>query len=157
MAYFPRSNDVVLLHPVSEGKLATTLRPLLAGHSCCVGPALPMLEAAHSLDLAVRAQLLGCGADPVVVDSLRRSYLAEIDELPEDQRVMLLQTLLEWLRHWGHRTRVADSLGVHPQTVSHRINRLRDLLADELDDPDVGSELLVLLTAMSVRHVWQLP
>lgn len=172
VAYYPRTTDVVLLHPVAEDKLATTLRPLLTGHRCAVGTALPMLQAAHSLDLAFRAQVLGqgkgestfaddlmveiaCSADRSVVDSLRRSYLGELDDLPEDQRQVLLATLLEWLRHWGHRPRVADALGVHPQTVSHRINRLKDLLADELEDPAVRSELLVLLTAISVNDAWQ--
>lgn len=52
---------------------------------------------------------------------------------------------------------VPEALGVHPQTVSHRINRLKDLLSDELDDPAVRAELLVLLTAMSVRSAWQVP
>lgn len=175
VGYFPRSRDVVLLHPVAEDKLATTLRPLLTGHTCCVGPALPMLEAAQSLDLAVRAQLLGfagedevtfaddvmleiaCSADRAVVDSLRRTYLTDVDSLPDDQRITLLHTLLEWLRHWGQRAKVAEALDVHPQTVSHRIHRLRDLLSDELDDPVVRAELLVLLTAMSVRDAWRLP
>lgn len=91
---------------------------------------------------------IACSADRVVIDSLRRSYLAELDDLPEDQRTMLLATLLSWLRHWGHRPRVAEELGVHPQTVSHRVNRLKDLLVDELEDPDVRAELLVLLTAV---------
>lgn len=36
---------------------------------------------------------------------------------------------------------------VHPQTVSGRISRLKDLLADDLEDPRVRSELLVLLIA----------
>ncbi len=57
----------------------------------------------------------------------------------------------------GHRPSVAEALGVHPQTVSHRINRLKDLLADELDEPHVRAELLVLLTAMSVSEAWQVP
>ncbi|HBO54221.1 helix-turn-helix domain-containing protein [Janibacter terrae] len=174
VAYYPRSRDVVLLHPVAEDQLATTLRPLLRGHRCAVGPAVPMLDAAASLDLAFRAQQLGlgsaeatfaddlmleiaCSADQVVCDSLRRTYLSELDDLPSDQRAMLLATLLSWLRHWGHRPSVAEALGVHPQTVSHRINRLKDLLADELDEPHVRAELLVLLTAMSVSEAWQVP
>lgn len=171
VAYFPRSDDVVLLHPVAEDKLATTLRPLLTGHTCTVGPALPMLDAARSLDLAARAGVLRRGrvgvvfaddimleiassADRVVVDSLRRTYLSEVDELPAEQRGMLLETLLEWLRQWGQRAKVAEVLGVHPQTVSHRINRLRDLMAVELEESTVRAELLVLLTAMSVRDAW---
>ncbi|WP_156466361.1 helix-turn-helix domain-containing protein [Janibacter sp. Soil728] len=173
LAHYPRARDVVLFHPIAEDKLATTLRPLLAGHRCAVGPAVHMLDSVRSLDLAYRAQLIAgdeeltfadvhmleiaCSADRVVIESLRRTYLDELDDVPEDQRTMLLQTLLEWLRQWGHRPSVAEALGVHPQTVSHRINRLKDLLSDELDDPVVRAELLVVLTAMSVRRAWQVP
>ena len=41
---------------------------------------------------------------------------------------------------WG----IAKALHVHPQTVSGRINRLKDLLADEPEGPRVRAELLVL-------------
>lgn len=173
LAHYPRARDVVLLHPIAEDKLATTLRPLLAGHRCAVGPAVHMLDSVRSLDLAHRAQLIAgdeeltfaddhmleiaCSADRVVIQSLRRTYLDDLDDVPEDQRTILLETLLEWLRQWGHRPSVAEALGVHPQTVSHRINRLKDLLSDELEDPVVRAELLVVLTAMSVRRAWQVP
>jgi DNA-binding PucR family transcriptional regulator len=132
-----------------------------------------MLDSVRSLDLAHRAQLIAgdeeltfaddhmleiaCSADRVVIQSLRRTYLDDLDDVPEDQRTILLETLLEWLRQWGHRPSVAEALGVHPQTVSHRINRLKDLLSDELEDPVVRAELLVVLTAMSVRRAWQVP
>ena len=87
----------------------------------------------------------------MVIAALRRKYFVELDRLPDDVRTPLVQTLHEWLRHWGHRPATADALGVHPQTVSGRINRLRDLLADELDDAQVRSELLVLLTALAAE------
>lgn len=45
---------------------------------------------------------------------------------------------------------MAAPVGLHPQTVSGRINRLKDLLADDLEDPTVRAELLVLLTADGV-------
>jgi DNA-binding PucR family transcriptional regulator len=36
---------------------------------------------------------------------------------------------------------------VHPQTVSYRLGRLRELLGDDLDDPTARFELLLVLTA----------
>ena len=41
--------------------------------------------------------------------------------------------------------------------MSHRIKRIKDGLAYDLEDPRVRAELLVLLTAMSVRNAWQAP
>ncbi|QNF94980.1 helix-turn-helix domain-containing protein [Janibacter sp. YB324] len=164
-----RERDLVLMAPIAGGALATTLRPLLAGSVCTVGPAVPMARAPESLALADRLvdrrgahgdalvfvdeELLELAstADAMVIAALRRKYFVELDRLPGDVRTPLVQTLHEWLRHWGHRPATADALGVHPQTVSGRINRLRDLLADELDDAQVRSELLVLLTALAAE------
>ena len=70
---------------------------------------------------------------------------------------MLVETLRQWLLQWGHRPGIAQALTVHPQTVSGRLHRLRDLLADDLEGAVVRAELLVLLTAMSVRNAWQAP
>ena len=39
----------------------------------------------------------------------------------------------------GSRAEVAAELFVHPQTVSYRLKRLRDLLGDDLDDPAASS------------------
>lgn len=167
VAYFARETDVCLFHPVDEGRLSTSLRPRLAENVRAVGPAVPVTELRTSLDLALRAAAvrgdagtavfaddvlleLACSADPTVAQALHRKYFPALDEVPEDQRVVLLETLRVWLLHWGHRPGTAEALGVHPQTVSGRINRLKDLLADDLEDPRVRSELLVLLIAESV-------
>ncbi|WP_412070795.1 helix-turn-helix domain-containing protein [Micrococcus luteus] len=65
----------------------------------------------------------------------------------EDQRAVLVETLRQWLLQWGNRPGIAQALTVHPQTMSGRLHRLRDLLADDLEDAVVRAELLVLLTA----------
>ena len=83
----------------------------------------------------------------MVVTALRRKHFVELDQLAPEVRSMLVTTLHAWLRHWGHRPAIAADLHVHPQTVSGRLHRLRDLLADDLEDPTTRSELLVLLTA----------
>jgi DNA-binding PucR family transcriptional regulator len=62
-------------------------------------------------------------------------------------RERLLTTLHSWLRHWGSRSAAAAELFVHPQTVSYRLNRLRELLGDDLDDPEARLELLLVLAA----------
>lgn len=164
-AYFARTQDVVLALPVAADRLATTLRPLLSEVDCTVGPAVPITEFPDSLALTQRLSdrstgaaggpsfvddallELACVADPMVVRALRRKHFSELDALPSDGRATLLETLHQWLLQWGHRPGIAEALDVHPQTVSGRINRLKDLLADDLEDPTVRAELLVLLTA----------
>lgn len=165
VAYFAREHDVVLMHPVTKGVLATTLRPLVDGPECLVGPAVPLGEFPDSLALAQRAASvttrggtaafvddilfeLACGVDPVIVRALRRKHLGHVEEASGEHGA-LFETLHEWLLQWGHRPSTATALGVHPQTVSGRVNRVKDLLADDLSDPRVRSELLVLLTAIT--------
>ena len=73
------------------------------------------------------------------------SRLAPLAHLREAQRESLLETLHSWLRHWGSRAAVSAELFVHPQTVSYRLKRLRELLGDDLDDPTSRFELLLVL------------
>ena len=165
--YYAHGDEVVLIHPVGQEKLATSLRALLADATCVVGPAVPLTEVPSSLSLARRLSALkgatsgalfaddhllelACSADPSVVAALRRKYFVDLDALPSAQRALLVDTLRQWLLQWGHRPGIAEALDVHPQTVSGRINRLKDLLADDLEDPTVRSELLVLLTVEGI-------
>ena len=164
LAFFPRSDSVVLVHPGRREQLATSLRPQLADCACAVGPAVPLAEVPGSLSLTLRLRRmaiahrlpvfvddylleLACSADPVVVAALRRKHLVELDLLGVEQREALVATLREWILQWGHRPGIAEALHVHPQTVSGRINRLKDLLANDLEDPAARAELLVLLMA----------
>lgn len=157
-----RSDDVIVGVEVSHGKVATHLRRKFAGIRCAVGPAFPIEEFPSSARMAGTAALTArhahgpvfaddmlasivCDADPQARAALRRKHLYPLDELPAEQRDMLLTTLRSWLLHWGRRPDVAKSLHVHPQTVSGRINRLRDLLSDDLDDPMTLVELQLAL------------
>lgn len=173
-AWFTRAHDVVLAVPLPPDRLATSLRDVLGGTDCVVGPAVPILDFTESLALGHRLTglssdglggpaLLGgpsfvddsllelaCAADPMVVRALRRKYFADLDAQPEGSRSSLVATLHQWLLQWGHRPRIAAALAVHPQTVSGRLHRLRDLLADDLESPQVRAELLVLLAAERV-------
>lgn len=164
LAWHRRRHDAVLALPVRSETLATSLRPRLGAHDLAVGPAVPFAEFPDSLHLADRAwdlvvtgegavfvddrlMEMFAGSAPSVVRALRRKYLAEIDRLPEPTRTELLDTLRQWLLHWGHRPSIAAALYIHPQTISARIARLKGLLEDDLEDPTTRSELLVLLTA----------
>lgn len=164
LAWVRREHDIVLALPVREDTMATTLRSWLGRYDVEVGPAVPREEFPDSVRLAQRSADLGIGgegavfaddhlvemvvgSDQPVLRALRRKHFAHIDRLPDAMRTEMLDTLREWLLHWGHRPSIAAALYVHPQTVSGRISRLKDLLEDDLEDPTTRSELLVLLTA----------
>ena len=51
------------------------------------------------------------------------------------------ETALAYVRHGGNAVAMAAELHVHPQTARYRIARLRELLGDQLDDPDARFEL----------------
>jgi len=124
-----------------------------------VGPDVPLLEARRSLALAallpeeadgvVRAadRLPGLlvRAAPEVEATLAERALAPLASLPGNRSERLAATLAAWLRHWGQRTLVAAELGVHPQTVGYRMNQLREVFGDALDDPDRRLELQLAL------------
>jgi DNA-binding PucR family transcriptional regulator len=57
------------------------------------------------------------------------------------------ETALALLRHDGNAVAMAAAMQVHPQTARYRIARLRELLGDQLDDPDARFELQLALRA----------
>jgi DNA-binding PucR family transcriptional regulator len=126
-----------------------------------VGPAVPLPQARRSWVtahlLAERRggeplrvadwlpELLVRGA-PEVATTLSESVLAPLDALKQPQRDRLTTTLSAWLQHWGQRSTIAAELGIHPQTVAYRVNQLRDVFGDGLDDPRwrLSAELALL-------------
>ncbi|MFG1803555.1 PucR family transcriptional regulator [Micromonospora carbonacea] len=156
-----RARDAVLLLRAGPRSARPQLAEALAGRGAVVGPALGWAQ----LPAAVRLAELTAGADPgpVFVDDhlvaltlrgeagalavLTARRLAPLAHLRPAQRESLLVTLHSWLRHWGSRAEVASELYVHPQTVSYRIRRLRELYGDDLTDPTARTELLLVLAA----------
>jgi hypothetical protein len=90
------------------------------------------------LDLLLRADL-GLSAD------LASTALAPLDELPAASRARLLETLAAWLDSQGEARPAAERLHVHVQTVRYRLERLREVFGDALDDPQRRLELALAL------------
>ncbi|WP_344089833.1 helix-turn-helix domain-containing protein, partial [Nocardiopsis composta] len=57
----------------------------------------------------------------------------------------LLASLRAYLAASGRWDAAAESLGVHRHTLRYRINRIRELLPGDLDDPDYRTELWLAL------------
>ena len=85
-------------------------------------------------------------ADEELVQLLVERRLAPLDGLTPKQRGRLEATLLAWLETGrGSAPEVAESLGLHPQTVRQRIRRIKVLFGPELAEADARFEIGVAL------------
>jgi hypothetical protein len=76
--------------------------------------------------------------------------LSAFAELTPRARERMRETALAHLRHDGNAVTMAAAMQVHPQTARYRIARLRELLGDQLDDPDARFELQLALRAEAI-------
>lgn len=65
----------------------------------------------------------------------------------------LLDTLDAWYATGGSRSRVAESVHLHRNSVGHRMHRIRDLLGVDPNDPVVAERLRTALAAADVLAV----
>jgi PucR C-terminal helix-turn-helix domain len=156
---------VLVPDPDGPGRSAA-LRQAARAAMLAIGPAGPPAELAASwslarmtLNAAAAGALPGDGA--VVADdhlaalmlfegrrlarrmAVRR--LAPLEELTDRSAERMRETALAYIDHGGNAVAMARALHLHPQTVRYRINRLRELLGGQLDDPDARFELEVAL------------
>ena len=157
----PGADDhAVLLVPDSGGRSRARLLDVLAGHDAVVGPARPWAEVSGSYSRALSAVELGrpgvldtdavlpelvLHADPTALAELREAVLAPFAQVAEGTAERLMETLRAWLLLQGRRELVAESLHVHPQTVRYRMNQVRDLYGERLNDPDEVLALVLVL------------
>ncbi|GAA3659740.1 PucR family transcriptional regulator [Nocardioides ginsengisoli] len=75
-----------------------------------------------------------------------RSVLRNVHELPADQATVLLSTLHTWLACHGSTERTSTILGVHRNTVRHRLTQVSTLLGADLQDPETRMTLWFALS-----------
>jgi hypothetical protein len=80
-----------------------------------------------------------------LVTRIASRRLARLDDLTAKARERMRETALAYVRHGGNAVAMAAALHVHPQTARNRIGHLRELLGDQLDDPDARFELEIAL------------
>ncbi len=88
---------------------------------------------------------LVAAADSELLAELASRVTAPLADLKPAKREALEQTLSAWLAFQGDRHRIAEYLHVHPQTVSYRHQRLRELFGDALQDPHERLALQLVL------------
>ncbi|UOX92543.1 helix-turn-helix domain-containing protein [Amycolatopsis sp. FBCC-B4732] len=86
-------------------------------------------------------------ADRFLLDELSAKVLAPFADLTAKQQTRLAETLLCWLEHNGSTPEIAQTLGIHPQTVRYRVGQLTELFGDRLADPARRLEIQMALRA----------
>jgi DNA-binding PucR family transcriptional regulator len=153
--------------PDAPGRRRQLAAALTEGRAA-LGPTVPWQEAGASLHRAVSALTLPVegtlivadehlatlllGAEPALGAELAATRLAPLEDLSDTQRERMTETLWAWLDRPGQVQAVAAALGVHPQTVRYRLNKLRELFGDRLEDPDARFELALALRVASLRY-----
>jgi hypothetical protein len=156
---------LLLPDPDGPGRSAELERAAAAGR-LAAGPAVPPgdLRASWALALAtLRAAQAGAlpPADlhfaddrlaelllfegSALVKRIAARRLAPLEALTARSSERMRETALAFLRHRGSPTAMAGELHVHPQTARYRTARLRELLGEQLDDPDARFELELAL------------
>lgn len=158
---------VLIADPTGPGR-AGELERASAGARAALGPVGSVSEAPSSWRLA-RSALAAIEAGAMVVDGLLRAEdrlpdlllfegraiaerlarrrLGPFAALTPKARQRMELTALAYIDQRGNAAAMARVLHIHPQTARYRLARLREILGDELDDPEARFELELALRA----------
>nr|WP_163695852.1 MULTISPECIES: PucR family transcriptional regulator [Mumia] len=113
-----------------------------------VSEAVP-LERVHDVRVGLQRLLDSLPKGSVRVQEKRSLRTSGLDHalrrLGDYGRADLTGAVVAYLRNWGQWEPASRELGVHRNTLRHRMARVRSLLGVDLDDPDVAAELWLLL------------
>jgi purine catabolism regulator len=106
--------------------------------------------ASHGDPGATSGPTLGAGPGPrfgEVADPEGTVILAALSDYQRRSHVSLADSLRAWLQHHGRIRPAAAALGIHRNTLAHRLRRAGELLGRDLDDPSVRAQLWAALAA----------
>jgi PucR C-terminal helix-turn-helix domain len=167
VASFEEFGCALVADPTGPGRLkeiarAASKRPATLGPSCEPSRARESWQLAKAAMAALDAGVVSATgllkaedhlADllllegSVLAERIAATRLAPFDSLTESARSRMRETALAFVRRRGNSVEMAAELHVHPQTARYRVARLRELLGDDLDDPDARFELEIALRA----------
>ena len=78
---------------------------------------------------------------PEVMSKIRSSLLQRVDELPAEERTIVVDTFRAWLDAGGSANDAAAKIYCHPNTVRHRLRRIEELTGRSLSRPSDLAEL----------------
>lgn len=80
-------------------------------------------------------------AAPDVMQRVVRGVLGQLDDLPAEERQILVETFEAWLDAGGSANETAARIYVHPNTVRHRLHRIEERTGRSLSRPRDLAEL----------------
>lgn len=84
---------------------------------------------------------------PEVMGKIKSLLLQRLNQLPADERSVLLNTFQAWLDAGGSANDAATKIFCHPNTVRHRLRRIEDLTDRSLSRPRDLAELCLAFEA----------
>ncbi len=78
---------------------------------------------------------------PEVMAKIKSLLLRRFDELPAEERTILLDTFQAWLEAGGSANDTAAKIYCHPNTVRHRLHRIEELTGRSISRPKDLAEL----------------
>ncbi|BBZ73889.1 hypothetical protein MPRS_49820 [Mycobacterium paraseoulense] len=84
---------------------------------------------------------------PEAMAKIRSSLFRRVDELPAEERAVLLDTFQAWLDSGGSASDAASKIFCHPNTVRHRLRRIEELTGRSLSRPRDVAELCLVFEA----------
>ncbi|HTX93472.1 MAG TPA: helix-turn-helix domain-containing protein [Mycobacterium sp.] len=84
---------------------------------------------------------------PEVMTKIKSLLLRRVDELPAQERTILLDTFRAWLDAGGSANDAATKIFCHPNTVRHRLRRIEELTGRSLSRPRDVAELCLAFEA----------
>lgn len=91
-------------------------------------------------------------ADPALSRAVALDVLAPLLAEKPHQRTELWETMLLWLQTHASAPVLGRELGVHDQTVRHRLRRLKSMFGPALDDPARSAQILQALQTLRATH-----
>lgn len=84
-------------------------------------------------------------------DEMIRQQLGALIEHDATKKAPLLPTLRAYLDADGHQPTAAAACYIHISTLKYRLKKIRDLLDDDLSDPETGFQLRLAFKLMDLR------
>jgi len=139
----------VLVASTATDRVLSDLTSIGGGLTAVTSPSLPPASvAAHAERLSATLSRARAGDVIVPPDDLHLSQASAcLDRLSAHRGGTLVETVATYLRCRGHWEETARVLGVHRNTVRHRITTASREMGLELDDPDAASALWLELRA----------
>jgi DNA-binding PucR family transcriptional regulator len=86
-------------------------------------------------------RLLANTDDATDIERFVRDWLGPLLDYDEQRHADLVKTLHEYLECGGHYDQAATALSIHRSTLKYRLQRIREVSALQLGDPDVNFNL----------------